>query len=142
MLTLYTAPTPNGWKASIALEELGLPYEVRAVDLHLSEQKTPEFLALNPNGRIPVLVDDGFAIFESGAILVWLAEKAGRLLPAEARARSASAATRAATRLAPYRIRAAAQAVAATTAVAVAPIWASTGRTARAAVAPRGRHPQ
>ena len=88
MLTLYTAPTPNGWKASIALEELGLPYEVRAIDLHANEQKEPWFLALNPNGRIPVLVDDGFPIFESGAILVWLAEKTGRLLPTEPRARS------------------------------------------------------
>lgn len=91
MLTLYTAPTPNGWKISVALEELGLPYEVVAVNLLANEQKSPEFLVLNPNGRIPVLVDteaDVRVIFESGAILVHLAEKTGRLLPADPAARS------------------------------------------------------
>jgi glutathione S-transferase len=88
---LYTSPTPNGWKVSIALEELDLPYEVKPIRLDKLEQKEPEYLAINPNGRIPTLVDrsDGnFAIFESGAILVYLAEKAGRLLPTDAKGRS------------------------------------------------------
>ena len=88
MITLYTAGTPNGWKASIALEELGLPYEVHAINLGALVQKEPWFLALNPNGRIPVLVDDGFPIFESGAILLWLAEKTGQLMPKDAAGRS------------------------------------------------------
>lgn len=88
MLKLYTAGTPNGWKASIALEELGLPYEVHPIDLGKLVQKEPWFLELNPNGRIPVLVDDGFPIFESGAILIWLAEKTGQLMPTEPQARS------------------------------------------------------
>jgi glutathione S-transferase len=91
MLDLYTAATPNGHKISIALEELGLPYTVHAIDLLAGEQKHPEFLAMNPNGRIPVLVDrgaDGFAIFESGAILIYLAEKTGKLMPADPKARS------------------------------------------------------
>jgi len=90
-LDLYTAGTPNGWKASICLEELALPYTVHAIDLGKLQQKEPWFLALNPNGRIPVLVDRSagdFAVFESGAILLWLAEKTGRLLPAETKARS------------------------------------------------------
>ena len=84
MINLYTAPTPNGWKASVTLEELGLPYEVHAVDLSKNEQKQPAFLAINPNGRIPVIVDrdhGDLAIFESGAIMIHLAEKTGRLLP-------------------------------------------------------------
>ena len=91
MIDLYTAPTPNGWKASIALEELGLPYKVHPINLGKLEQKQPWFLALNPNGRIPVIVDRAngdFAVFESGAILIYLAEKAGKLLPAEAKGRS------------------------------------------------------
>ena len=91
MIELYTAATPNGHKVAVALEELGLPYTVHAVDLSRGEQKTPAFLALNPNGRIPVIVDrdhDGFAVFESGAILVYLAERTGRLMPADARGRS------------------------------------------------------
>lgn len=88
MVTLYTAPTPNGYKASIALEELGLDYEVRAIDLYGGEQREPWFTAINPNGRIPALVDDGFAIFESGAILTWLADKTGRLLPQDPKGRS------------------------------------------------------
>ena len=91
MIVLYTSPTPNGWKVSIALEELGLPYEVRAIDLTKLEQKEPWFLALNPNGRIPAIVDRAegdFAVFESGAILIYLAEKAGRLLPADRKGRS------------------------------------------------------
>jgi len=91
MIELYTAATPNGHKVSIALEELGLPYTVHAVDLAALEQKTPEFLRLNPNGRIPVIVDreaGDFAVFESGAILVYLAEKTGRLMPASPKGRS------------------------------------------------------
>lgn len=91
MIDLYTAPTPNGWKASVALEELGLPYTVHAIDLAANEQKQPAYLALNPNGRIPTIVDreaDGFVVFESGAILVYLAEKTGRLMPTDAKGRS------------------------------------------------------
>ncbi len=91
MIDLYTSPTPNGWKASVALEELGLPYTVHAIDLAHGEQKTEAYRRLNPNGRIPTIVDrdnGDFAVFESGAILIYLAEKAGRLLPSEAKARS------------------------------------------------------
>jgi GSH-dependent disulfide-bond oxidoreductase len=91
VIDLYTAPTPNGRKVSIALEEMELPYRVIPIDLAAAEQKTPEFLAINPNGRIPAIVDrdDGdFAVFESGAILAWLADKSGRFLPANAKARS------------------------------------------------------
>ena len=87
-LILFTAPTPDGYKISIALEELGLAYEVRTLDLTGGEQKRPDFLKLNPNGKVPCLVDDGFAIMESGAILLWLAEKAGHLLPTDPHARS------------------------------------------------------
>lgn len=91
MIDLYTWTTPNGYKASIALEELALPYTVHPVALGKREQKEPWFLAINPNGRIPAIVDrdeDNFAVFESGAILIYLAEKTGRLLPTERRARS------------------------------------------------------
>jgi len=91
MIDLYTAPTPNGWKASVTLEELGLPYVVHAVDLGKGEQRRPEYLKLNPNGRIPTIVDreaGDFAVFESGAILIYLAEKTGRLMPADAKGRS------------------------------------------------------
>ncbi len=91
MIELYTSPTPNGWKASITLEELEIPYEVTPIRLDKLDQKAEWFLKLNPNGRIPVIVDhdDGdFAVFESGAIMVYLAEKAGKLLPSDARARS------------------------------------------------------
>jgi glutathione S-transferase len=91
MIDLYTAPTPNGWKASITLEELEIPYEVHAVNLMEGEQKQPGYLELNPNGRIPTIVDrdaGGFAVFESGAIMIYLAERAGRLLPRDARGRS------------------------------------------------------
>jgi glutathione S-transferase len=91
MITLYTAPTPNGVKVSVTLEELGLPYEVHPLSLGSGEQKQPWFLRINPNGRIPAIVDhdaDDFAVFESGAILIYLAEKAGQLWPTEPRARS------------------------------------------------------
>ncbi|MBO1270949.1 glutathione S-transferase N-terminal domain-containing protein [Shewanella sp. 4t3-1-2LB] len=91
MIELYTAATPNGHKISIALEELGLDYQVHALDLAAKEQKQSAFLKINPNGRIPAIVDhdnDDFAVFESGAILLYLAEKTGQLLPAEAKARS------------------------------------------------------
>ena len=91
MIDLYTAATPNGHKVSIALEELGLPYTLKVLDLAAGEQKTPAFLAINPNGRIPAIVDhgaDGFAVFESGAILIYLAEKTGRLMPTDAQGRS------------------------------------------------------
>jgi GST-like protein len=88
MILLYTAPTPNGRKVSIALEELGVPYTVHAVDLKAGEQKQPAFLAINPNGRIPAIVDDGFPVFESGAILLYLAEKFGALLPKTTQGRS------------------------------------------------------
>jgi len=88
MIDLYTAATPNGHKVSIALEELGLPYQVHALSFDKKEQKTPEFLRINPNGRIPAIVDDGFAVFESGAILIYLAEKTGRLLPGDVKGRS------------------------------------------------------
>ncbi|APW44394.1 glutathione S-transferase family protein [Rhodoferax saidenbachensis] len=91
MIDLYTAATPNGHKASIALEELALPYELKVLDLSKGEQKTPEFLAINPNGRIPAIVDRAegdFAVFESGAILIYLAEKTGKLLPTDVKGRS------------------------------------------------------
>ncbi|MDO2947946.1 glutathione S-transferase N-terminal domain-containing protein [Aeromonas simiae] len=91
MIDLYTAATPNGFKVSIALEELGLPYNVIPLDLSALEQKKPEFLAINPNGRIPAIVDrdnDDFAVFESGAILIYLAEKSGKLLPQDPKRRS------------------------------------------------------
>ncbi|MFO1406657.1 MAG: glutathione S-transferase N-terminal domain-containing protein [Steroidobacteraceae bacterium] len=92
MITLYTAATPNGHKISIALEELGLPYEMKVLELAKLEQRRPEYLRLNPNGRIPTIVDhdrNDFVVFESGAILVYLAEKTGRLMPADVEGRSA-----------------------------------------------------
>ena len=91
MIELLTAGTPNGHKVSIALEELKLEYEVRSVALDQREQRQDWFLALNPNGRIPVIIDrdnDGFVVFESGAILIYLAELAGQLLPGNIRERS------------------------------------------------------
>jgi GST-like protein len=88
LIELYTASTPNGWKASVTLEELELPYELHPIDLMEDEQKDSEYLKINPNGRVPTLVDDGFAIFESGAIMIHLAEKTGRLMPTDAHGRS------------------------------------------------------
>ena len=86
MIDLYYWPTPNGFKISIMLEECGLPYELKPVHIGKGDQFTPEFLALNPNNRMPVIVDQDapggpLSVFESGAILVYLAEKAGRFLP-------------------------------------------------------------
>ncbi|MBL6952866.1 MAG: glutathione S-transferase N-terminal domain-containing protein [Alphaproteobacteria bacterium] len=91
MIDLYTASTPNGWKASVTLEELEMPYEVHEIKLSEGDQKTESFLAMNPNGRIPVIVDreaDDFVVFETGAIMIYLAEKAGRLLPTDVKGRS------------------------------------------------------
>ncbi len=92
MIDLYTASTPNGWKASICLEELALPYEVHGIDLRSGQQKEPAFLAINPNGRIPAMVDREreLTIFESGAILIYLAEKTGRLMPTDTHGRFAT----------------------------------------------------
>jgi GST-like protein len=89
-LQLYSATTPNGVKASIVLEEIGLPYEAHYINIGQDETRMPEFLALNPNGKIPAIIDpDGpggkpLPLFESGAILLYLAEKTGKLLPADA----------------------------------------------------------
>ena len=91
MIDLYTSPTPNGYKVSITLEELGLPYEVHPIDLSSGAQKEPWFTAINPNGRIPAIVDrdnGGFAVFESGAIMLYLAEQAGALIPPDREGRS------------------------------------------------------
>jgi GSH-dependent disulfide-bond oxidoreductase len=87
-ITLYTAATPNGWKVSIALEEMGLPYDVKLIDFATNEQKSDWYTKINPNGRIPALDDDGFTLFESGAILLYLAEKTGQFLPTHVEARS------------------------------------------------------
>jgi GSH-dependent disulfide-bond oxidoreductase len=94
MIELYTWTTPNGRKASIMLEELGLPYNAHAINIGKNDQFTPEFVAINPNSKIPAIVDpegpDGkpMAVFESGAILIYLAEKTGKLVPASKRGRS------------------------------------------------------
>ena len=91
MIDLYTAATPNGHKVSIALEELDLPYALKVLNLSEGEQRHPDYLAINPNGRIPAIVDheaDGFAVFESGACLIYLAEKTGRLMPSDPKGRS------------------------------------------------------
>jgi len=87
VLKLYTAPTPNGRKVSIALEELGVPYEVERIDINAPDHPTPEFLAVNPNQKIPAIEDDDLLIWESGAILLYLAETHGKLLPADPRGR-------------------------------------------------------
>ncbi|RKH58333.1 glutathione S-transferase N-terminal domain-containing protein [Corallococcus llansteffanensis] len=94
MIDLYTFKTPNGRKISIALEELGIPYNVKSVDIGKGEQFKPEFLAINPNNKIPAIVDHTapggrpLAIFESGAILLYLAEKTGALMPTDARGKA------------------------------------------------------
>lgn len=87
MIDLYTWTTPNGRKVSIALEELGLPYEAHAINISNDEQFAPEFLKISPNNKIPAIVerDTGFHLMESGAILLWLAEKTGKLMPEAAR---------------------------------------------------------
>lgn len=93
MITLHTWSTPNGYKVSIALEELGLDYSVNAIDITRGEQFAPEFLALNPNNKIPAIVDkhgpdgESVTVFESGAILLYLADKTGSLMPTKARER-------------------------------------------------------
>lgn len=91
MIELFTSATPNGWKASIALEELGLEYSVHHIHMDRKEQKEPWYLKLNPNGRIPTIVDhdnDDFVVFESGAILIYLAELTGQLMPSDTKGRS------------------------------------------------------
>lgn len=89
IIDLYTFPTPNGYKPAIALEELAIPYAIHKVDIRNDEQFKSEYVALNPNGKIPTIVDreTEIAVFESGAILLYLAEKAGQLLPTEPEAR-------------------------------------------------------
>ncbi|NOU32289.1 MAG: glutathione S-transferase family protein [Polyangiaceae bacterium] len=90
MIQLHAWGTPNGKKIPVALEEMGLRYTLHKVDIGKGQQKEPAFLALNPNGKIPAIVDDdtGIKVFESGAILVYLAEKTGKLLPREGQARA------------------------------------------------------
>ncbi|RKF20301.1 glutathione S-transferase [Alginatibacterium sediminis] len=91
MIDLFSAATPNGYKVSIALEEMGLNYQLKAIDLTSNEQKQEWFLTINPNGRIPAIIDrsnDDFCVFESGAILIYLAEKSGLFLPTEPKQRS------------------------------------------------------
>ena len=89
-IQLYSLPTPNGVKVSIMLEETGLPYEPHLVDFNTNDQHSPEFLSLNPNGKIPAIIDPNgpggkpLGLFESGAILIYLAEKSGKFLPADA----------------------------------------------------------
>ncbi len=92
-LQLYSLPTPNGVKVSIMLEEIGLPYEVHLIDFGKNDQMTPEFISLSPNNKIPAILDPNgpggkpLALFESGAILIYLAEKTGQFLPTDAAAR-------------------------------------------------------
>ncbi len=85
MIDLYTFTTPNGRKASIMLEEVGLAYNVHKIDITKNDQFTPEYVAINPNSKIPAIIDQetGITIFESGAILIYLAEKTGKLLPSD-----------------------------------------------------------
>ena len=95
MIDLHYWPTPNGWKISIALEEMELPYRIVPVNIGRGDQFEPDFLAISPNNRMPAIVDhdpegggDTISVFESGAILIYLAEKSGRFLPADVRGRS------------------------------------------------------
>jgi glutathione S-transferase len=91
MIELFTSPTPNGWKVSIALEEMAMPYKVTPIALNAGQQKEDWYVALNPNGRIPTIVDHDngdFAVFESGAIMLYLAKQSGRLIPGDARGES------------------------------------------------------
>lgn len=91
MIDFFTAGTPNGYKVSIMLEECGLPYAVNLLNLTALDQKQPSFTSINPNGRIPAIVDHDegdFAVFESGAILIYLAEKLGKLIPTDRLGRS------------------------------------------------------
>ena len=89
MIDLYTWTTPNGRKVSIALEELGLPYKAHPIDISKDEQFAPDFLKISPNNRIPAIIDrdNNMSLFESGAILIYLADKTGRLLPREGESR-------------------------------------------------------
>ncbi|MBN3921983.1 glutathione binding-like protein [Nostoc sp. NMS4] len=89
MIDLYTFTTPNGRKASVMLEEVELPYNVHKIDITQQQQFTPEYIAINPNSKIPAIVDQetGIKVFESGAILIYLAEKTGKLLPTEQKSR-------------------------------------------------------
>ena len=89
MIDLYTWSTPNGRKASIMLEEIGLPYTVHAIDIGKDEQFAPDFLKISPNNRIPAIVDrdTGISVFETGALMIYLADKTGKLLPKEGAAR-------------------------------------------------------
>tara|TARA_R110002072_G_scaffold50843_2_gene136500 strand:- start:8128 stop:8814 length:687 start_codon:yes stop_codon:yes gene_type:complete len=90
-IDLYTWATPNGWKASATLEELKLPYNLKPIDINTGVQRSPEYLAINPNGRIPAIVDHSLGeipIFESGAIMIYLAEKTGQLLPTDVAGRT------------------------------------------------------
>jgi len=91
MIDLYTAATPNGWKASVTLEELGIDYAVHPISLSAGDQKKPEYLKICPNGRIPAIVDrdnDDFVVFESGAIMLYLAKKVGKLIPKDEKGES------------------------------------------------------
>jgi GST-like protein len=88
MIDAYVWTTPNGFKALIALEELELPYRTHWVDITKGDQQKPEYIAINPNSKIPAIVDDGVGVFESGAVLIHLAEKAGKLLPTSGKARA------------------------------------------------------
>ena len=93
MIDLYFWPTPNGWKITIMLEEIGLPYEVIPINIGKGDQFDPDFLRIGPNNKMPVIVDpdgpdgDSISIFESGAILIYLADKTGKLMPQDARGR-------------------------------------------------------
>src|SRR5690554_1524225 len=89
MIELYAAGTSNGVRARIALEECGLPYRLNFIDLAKGEHKTPQFLAMNPNGQIPVIVDGGVTLAQSTAILIYAGEKSGRFIPKEGAKRAA-----------------------------------------------------